>query len=449
MNHDRFHKLVALFQTDGISDAEFAELEEMLRNTPEARQIFHQISRIDTRLRREASNPVSVEEEDSNENVISFFQRYSFVATAAILMLTTALLWMHFSKPKVIAELVSTEEASWESTLPTEAGSKLSKGSLKLTTGIATIRFQSGAELMLEAPAKLTLETPMLASLAYGSAVMNVPHSAIGFTLKTPDGYAVDHGTSFAVRAGEGVDGSTFEVIEGEISVHLSSTGEQVRLRRAQSASISGDKLSVHDDALTEPVRKSPGKRMLRIGTNGKCTSVIRNNGRAKWLDPELLMVRYRHKAGSHDRRATFAFDLSGVNLQRMKGVRLRLNQVPSGIGFAARLPEINQFEIYGITNPEKTGWQSEPRWEDSPSPEDGVLLGSFEIPRSKQRGVCTINTPELLDFIKERQQSQVKFLLVRTTGQIAGDVTGLVHSFASDLHPETSGPTLEFELGK
>lgn len=67
------------------------------------------------------------------------------------------------------------DDASWESSLPTEPGSELTGGYLKLTSGIATVRFLSGAESILEAPANLVLKTPMYAMLTSGAARVEVP----------------------------------------------------------------------------------------------------------------------------------------------------------------------------------------------------------------------------------------------------------------------------------
>ena len=83
--------------------------------------------------------------------------------------------------------------------MPTTPGSALTAGYLKLTSGIATIQFKSGAKVVLEAPAHLVLETPMRGRLLAGSAVIDVPKTAIGFVMEAPGGYAVDLGTQFAV----------------------------------------------------------------------------------------------------------------------------------------------------------------------------------------------------------------------------------------------------------
>ena len=135
------------------------------------------------------------------------------------------------------------------------------------------------------------------------------------------------------------------------------------------------------------------------------------------------------------------------MDLDAVKSARLRLNLVPSGIGFATRLPKINRFAVYGLTNEAKRDWVIESRWEDAPGAEDGVLLGTFEIPRSVQRGSFGIENETLLDFLKTRNVGPVTLILIRETGQIAGEGPGLVHAFASDSHPEASGPILEFSF--
>jgi hypothetical protein len=272
-----------------------------------------------------------------------------------------------------------------------------------------------------------------------------VPEPAIGFVLETPNGYVIDHGTQFAVNvAGDGKP-SDFEVIKGEISVHLSSTGEEVRLTDQQSASIVDQTLTLFDGQLLERTLEE-SDHVVRVGTAGRATSVIRNNKRRKRFYPDLLMAKRGHSEG-WDQRSMFSFEISGVELDSAKSARLRLNLVPSGIGFASRLPMTNRFAVYGLTNEAKRGWIIESHWEDAPGPEDGVLLGTFEIPRSVQRGSFGIENVKLLDFLKAHGDAPATLILVRETGQIEGEGPGLVHAFASDSHPEASGPILEFSF--
>ena len=118
---------------------------------------------------------------------------------------------------------------------------------------------------------------------------------------------------------------------------------------------------------------------------------------------------------------------------------------MPSGIGFAARLPKTNRFAVFGITNGSAQNWRVDSDWGSIPAPEDGVLLGTFDIPRSQQRGVFGIETEVLLEFLNSQGAGKVTFLITRQTSELQR--RSLVHAFASDSHPEASGPILELAI--
>ena len=73
------------------------------------------------------------------------------------------------------------------------------ESTLRLAEGLATLKFDSGAEVTLEAPATLVLLDSMKCKLASGTAVSDIPESALGFRIKTPSADVVDYGTRFAV----------------------------------------------------------------------------------------------------------------------------------------------------------------------------------------------------------------------------------------------------------
>lgn len=370
----------------------------------------------------------------------------SMAGIAASVLIVISLAPWHLT-PKPVATLASSEDAAWESELPTTPGSELTPGLLRLRTGVATIRFHSGAEVVVEAPAQLELVSSMRGRLLSGAAVIDVPDSAIGFVIETPDGYAVDYGTRFAVRVDQHDKRSNFEIIEGEIAVHHPDTGDEVRLTgHGKAVTVSGSSIVVVDLEQQENTpERSPN--VIRIGTNGRTGSAMRRDQkRHKFITRELLSVKHSN-SGKWDHRSFFAFDLSAVDVDRVVSVRLRLNLVPSTRGFLSRLPKINRFGIYGLTRREKDDWQFGGTWDDSPGPDDGVRLGHFEIPRSVQRGTFGIQNDELLSFLRSNNDRPVTLILVRETTQIEGDGPGLTHLFASDLHPEAVGPMLEFTM--
>ena len=155
-----------------------------------------------------------------------------------------------------------------------------------------------------------------------------------------------------------------------------------------------------------------------------------------------MLLVKLPKGARHYERRAVFEFEIKDIDPSTVRSARLRLNLVPSGLGFAALLPKINQFAVFGITSDASTSPHPDDTWESIPTPDDGIRLGTFDVPRSAQRGVFGIESEPLLEFLRSNEKGSVVFLITRLTEERQG--SGLVHAFASDSHPEASGPILE-----
>ncbi|MGJ8643137.1 MAG: FecR domain-containing protein [Luteolibacter sp.] len=452
MKNDHFEDLDILIERlrDGdLDDDEKVSLASRLKSDPAAQDRFARQMMLSAALSQQVSS--------APENVVPLFlgkPRRAIVfgrlvsGIAAMIILGVGVCVGMVAKgqrQKAVATLVSVEDASWQSSLPTELGSKLGPGVLNLTSGIATIRFRSGAKVTLEGPAKLELMTPMRARLSSGTAMVRVPKSAIGFVVDTPDGYVIDHGTQFAVHVDELGGNSSFEVITGAISVYLNSTGEEAHLANQwQGVMISDGVLSMFD-ASKESSVFTPEPKQIRLGTKGRATSVIANN-RRRAIDPDVLTAKRSNK-GLWDQHSLLGFDLAGLDLSRVSAVRLRLNQVPAARGSATRLPLINRFGIYGLTDESKGNWKIEETWENAPGPKDGRLLGNFEIPRSRSSGSYVVDDARLLEYLRQHAGQNVTLILVRETGPISTGAPGISHSFANDSHPMAAGPQLEFTL--
>lgn len=87
-----------------------------------------------------------------------------------------------------------------------------------LASGSAEIQFFSGAVMMVEGPASISLKSAWEAVCLDGAVRMRVPPAARGFKLHAPSTEIVDLGTEFglAVRDGQ----AQVEVFEGEIALH-------------------------------------------------------------------------------------------------------------------------------------------------------------------------------------------------------------------------------------
>lgn len=462
---DELTELLEAVANRDLTSEKRKRLASLLAEDSDTRKAFAQVTALDAMLSYEfpvselhvASSALEIPDIEGLQPRSSTSQLHQLKATNRGLFVVVSLVAMallsvplvpRLFQPGIVATLESSEHAAWESHLPTIPGSELHAGLLQLKSGIATLRFESGATVILDAPAQLELVSPMRGRLLEGAAVVEVPESAVGFIIETPDGYAIDYGTRFAVRVDLAKGRSEFELIEGEIGVHDMKADEEVRLAEPHKAiTVSKDSVRLIDVDQQE-FSDLDAVNVIRIGTNGRATTIPPASRQQKFNNPEFLAVK---AVGTGDEkwdfRSCFAFDLSQVSPRRFNTARLRLNLVPSQRGYASRLPIINRFGVYGLTNADKADWTVDGIWENSPRPDDGVLLGTFEIPRSQQRGTFGIKGKELLEFLRQHSDDSVTFILVRETTQIAGEGRGLTHMFASDSHPEAVGPLLELTI--
>jgi len=454
-------ELLEATATGDLTEQDRGRLAERLSADPNARAAFIEAPALEAMLLHEfpashsqvASTALQLPEPEQSSPISQgpgraaspSRRRWLLLSTVAAVIVLTVV-FQQAARHAPVAMIASSENAAWQSRLPTTSGSQLDPGVLELRSGIATIRFASGADVTLEAPAVFEVISRMRGRLLDGAAVIEVPEEAVGFVIESPGGYAIDYGTRFAVHADRTAHTSDFELIAGEIAVHHSQTGQQVRLTDPRQTVSVNEETLLAIDGEQDRWPQQPSDRVLRIGTNGRSTSVLPNNKRGKFLDPEVLSVKTTAN-GKWDYRSFFAFDLSNVDVNGLLGARLRLNLVPGRRGFASRLPIVNRFGVYGLTNLDKSDWAIDSTWEDAPAHEDCVLLGTFDVLRSEQRGTFGISTDALTDFLKQNLHTSVTILLVRQTGQIQGEVPGLTHQFASDRHPEAVGPLLELTI--
>lgn len=138
---------------------------------------------------------------------------------------------------RYVGELRESISADWgrDGQAP-QVGEPLKAGRLVLRSGLAEIRFFSGAIVMLEGPADLELTSPDGGELRYGNLSADVPESAIGFTIRTPAGKVIDLGTRFGVRVAP--DGATeTHVFSGQVDVapQGAKSAPPLRLTRDQA----------------------------------------------------------------------------------------------------------------------------------------------------------------------------------------------------------------------
>lgn len=443
MELKEFDLLVEQLRDGGLEASGQAELVEAMEADQGLQARFARQMSLTAMLHLQAGQSSDAKEVLTFQNQPPQKKHWGRLAIAATVLLGL-FLFFQYQQPATVATLVSSEDAAWESVLPTTEGSKLPKGVMTLKTGVSTIRFESGAEVVFGAPAKFEMIGPMECKLLEGAMTVAVPDSARGFTVGTKYGIGVDYGTKFAVRVDRESQFSEFELIEGEIVVRHANSSKELRLKNAGEMAVAADD-SLEMIEVEEELPEVPpvhSESVHRISTV-RADSVLRNNKRNKFIHPDLLSVS-RTNTGRWDHRSFFAFDLSGLEIKSVSTALLRLNLV-GGRGEPSGLPRENLFGVYGLTNREKENWKPGGMWEDSPAQEDGILLGTFDIPRSKESGSFVIQGKALLDFLKEQAGGEVTFILIRETPKLLNSGRGITHLFASASHPEAVGPTLEF----
>lgn len=370
------------------------------------------------------------------------------------------------SAPPVVATLTQTRGCRWESSaLPTAEGARLPAGKLSLTDGLATLRFESGATITLEAPAVLEIVNKNLCILHRGMLTAHVPKQAVGFTVETANAKVIDHGTEFGISAG--ADGKAHvQVFDGEVEVRHRQSGENLRLTTGENAVLNPQAVAVRntsvaeaDRATREVVPSTPpnGTVTLTTASGRGRTAYVFSQGTENHHSDSLMLVKNTHTPG-YRRKAYFSFDLSTIKGQKVENAALALTFEPTGYGFASRLPTC-VFTVYGVKDGPQDEWsEHELIWDNAPANRAGgneidsaaaVPLGTFTIEPEETSGLRVISTPALTEFLNSDSNGQATLIIVRETSEtvLKGLASGLVHGFAGNYHPTAPPPTLRLNM--
>lgn len=384
-------------------------------------------------------------------------------AAAALLLASGAALWLGARAPAHVAILAEAKGTRWEnSSQPTEPGSKIAPGRMRLAEGIAKLVFRSGAELTLEGPADLELIHPKLCRLHAGTLMAHVPPAGRGFTVQTAYAELIDHGTEFGIRAGE--DGSaSVRVLKGEVELRHRQGGRHLRLLDDQTAAVSAQSLARIDSvggelALPRLKTGSPGEwtftHELTTATGQGAAASVFSPGTLDHFSKELLLVKNMRNSQAYHRKALLRFDLTPLASHAIEAARLTLHFAPTGFGFTSLGGE-TEFAIYGVTSDPQDPW--DPRavqWNTAPaySPDAGRVdeshaakLATFTLPRGVVQGAFSVEDPRLTDFLKTDSNRHASLVIVSETAKKNGQ--SVVYGFAGNHHPTLSPPTLRLKL--
>ena len=448
-----------------LSPDELERLENWLETDEEARRIFVDFSHDHALLHweniPESADATSEELDDLADyrprRLPTLWQTF---AAAAIISLLALVLIRPPSDAGTFATMQSTESARWESaTLPTSEGARLGAGTLHLVRGLATIVFDSGAEVTMEAPAVLEMTDEMNCTLSKGTAVAEVSEGAEGFTIHTPTVHVVDFGTRFAVNVDPNSGATRTEVFDGLVEVRLPREKKGVRLETGQRTLVGGDGIGQVTEGPEEGTWSSIGSARLR-DPRWQQVSTSDGNGKDSYVwggkpndhvSEELLLLKNSLDLSGPHRKAYLGFDLSSIEPGTIQQAELVLRFTPTGWGLASHL-DSSEFQVWGITKDALDSWKhGELDWDNAPANDrsngsllmeaETQLLGEFRIPRGIQSGTFGIRGEQLANFLNQDQNRLASLVVTRKTQE--NRAGGLVHAFASQRHPFLPGPTL------
>lgn len=372
-------------------------------------------------------------------------------------------------KPVSVATLADTRECKWAgSSLPTSNGARLGVGKLHLLEGLATVLFDGGAQVTMEAPALMEVVSAEKCRLISGGLVGFVKKGAEGFQVETADAMVTDYGTRFGVTVGE--DGrSEVVVLEGEVGVMHGKVAGEKRLKMGEATRYDAKSfLSGQSSGAigAEPDRnaylgghsKGQGWKVLSTALGkGKDTYVRQKSEGEPLGSSPLVMAKKSADRPNNQRKTYLGFDLSSFNGDEVLDAELVLAIRSSGLGYASLVPDAT-FTVYGLLDQSQDDWSEKMlQWENAPANilDDGarldetqvVKLGRFEIKQGVASGFRSIEGERLVDFLNEDDNGLATLIIVRETDQTSGN--GLVHAFASREHPTAMAPTLRLKLAE
>ncbi|MEZ5387851.1 MAG: hypothetical protein R3F13_20270, partial [Prosthecobacter sp.] len=170
----RLLELSERYADEKLGAEETAALEAELRESAEARAFFAKALHQRAELTFDDSCHAQPEAK-ATPVARAVWWRYAITAAAAA-CITFGFAWLQNSRDGTVATLIRARQCQWAgSSLPTVEGARLKPGMLDLIEGLAVLRFDSGAELVLEAPATVEVLDGMNCKLRRGTLVAEVP----------------------------------------------------------------------------------------------------------------------------------------------------------------------------------------------------------------------------------------------------------------------------------
>jgi len=207
-----------------ITEAEHQSLQNRLKEDAAARAIFRERMDIEAGLRTWAADSGAQHQVMASDSTTGKQRRFGWgwhmtlIATAASI-LAIAVWWtqrLDQGQPELadqqnkttpqapqptappLGKWIAQAACVWQQP-PSLPNGMFNAGMIKLTSGAAELRFDSGTNVILEGPCELLVSTADSARLLAGKVHVNVMEVSNGFLLETPEAQIIDEGTQYAV----------------------------------------------------------------------------------------------------------------------------------------------------------------------------------------------------------------------------------------------------------
>ncbi len=463
----RLMELSERYADEKLSAEEVSALEAELRENGESRAFFAKALHQGAELSFDDSwHTQAVSEVKLTTRPV--WWRYVTTAAAAACV-TFSAVWFQSTRDGTVATLIRSQQCQWAgSSLPTVEGARLKPGMLDLIEGLAVLRFDSGAKLVLEAPATVEVLDAMNCKLRRGTLVAEVPPQAKGFSIDTKDAKVIDWGTKFGLSAGE--DGKYMvQVIEGLVEVDDKSGAATQKLHKGSKVDRGWSKSQLHPTAGDdpEPTRWQP-TMVMDAGDGWQAVTTAFGRGKDSYIQATALSttdfgthpffrVKRSELKAELNRKGYIAFDLSKFSGRSIEDAEIVFTIDPSELGFASFVPD-STFVIYGVLDEAVDAWEENGlTWQQAPAHDPAQLehhlpvaakvkrLGTFEIAQGVNRGTRKLRSKDLVDFIAADTNQIATLIICRETDETAS--SGLVHAFATKENDSRSAPMLRVKL--
>ena len=191
-------------------------LEEILISSPTARSYYHAYIDLHLELadRSERELAIGLDTADPARTSVLRFPVRSSVLAALVATLAIATLFLFRNNDRAnppraesasanpVAMVTNSVNADWVGTKATpEVGDYFTAGSVhRLASGNIALRYLNGAEITLRGPVDFEIRGEMELYVSHGSVAADIPKSAHGFTILTPNAAFVDLGTKFSLN---------------------------------------------------------------------------------------------------------------------------------------------------------------------------------------------------------------------------------------------------------